>query len=215
MIYSGIEFQKIEPFQKVLIHGTILTKDGKRMSKSLGTGIDPLKYVEEFGADATRFGIVWQATGQDIRWDESAVHAGKKFANKIWNAGKYIAMQIEKYPKSDDDADPKTDADINITNALAKIRKSTEEDIVAFEFSKALHNLYDFFWHDLCDIYLEASKKQLDDEVNKNSTLNILTNVFRESLKLLHPFMPFVTEEIYGRFPFKNKSEFLMIETIE
>ncbi len=215
MIYSGIEFHKTEPFQKVLIHGTILTKDGKRMSKSLGTGIDPLKYVDEFGADATRFGIVWQATGQDIRWDESAVQAGKKFANKIWNAGKYIEMQIEKYPNGKSVSAPKTEADANILTALAKIKKGTEEDITAFEFSRALHNLYDFFWHDFCDIYLEASKKQMDNETSVGSTIEILTNVLRESLKLLHPFMPFVTEEIYSRFPFENKAEFLMIENIE
>jgi valyl-tRNA synthetase len=88
MIYSGIEFKKELPFTNVFINGTILTKDGKRMSKSLGTGIDPLKYIDQYGADATRFGIIWQANGQDIRWDETAITAGKKFANKLWNASR-------------------------------------------------------------------------------------------------------------------------------
>ncbi len=214
MIYSGTEFMGQEPFRNVLIHGTILTKDGKRMSKSLGTGIDPLKYIEQFGADATRFGIVWQATGQDIRWDETAITAGKKFANKIWNASRFVLTQIgdELFPTNI--PEPKTEADKIILEAFTKVKESSVRDIDAFEFSKALHDLYDFFWHDFCDVYLETAKLQAADDATKTSTKHMLVFILRESLKLLHPFVPFVTEEIYQRFPFPEKKVFLMVETL-
>jgi valyl-tRNA synthetase len=213
MIYSGIEFQNEIPFKDVLIHGTILTKDGKRMSKSLGTGIDPLKYIEAYGADATRFGIVWQANGQDIRWDETAITAGKKFLNKLWNASRFVQTQTEK-----DDSrslkipEAKTDADRNILAALAKITKDTETNLRMFEFSKSIRDLYEFFWHDFCDTYLEISKKQLSELSTKENTEHILLFTLRETLKLFHPFVPFITEEIYGRFSFDQKKEFLMVE---
>lgn len=213
MIYSGIEFQNEVPFKDVLIHGTILTKDGKRMSKSLGTGIDPLKYIEAYGADATRFGIVWQANGQDIRWDETAITAGKKFLNKLWNASRFVQTQTEK-----DDSrslkipEAKTDADRNILAALAKITKDTETNLGMFEFSKSIRDLYEFFWHDFCDTYLEISKKQLSELSTKENTEHILLFTLRETLKLFHPFVPFITEEIYGRFSFDQKKEFLMVE---
>jgi len=213
MIFSGIEFQKKVPFNDVFIHGTILTKDGKRMSKSLGTGIDPLKYINEFGADATRFAIVWQATGQDIHWDESALFAGKKFTNKIWNAARFVLGQIRN-PKSEirnPKLIPKTKADKEILKKLEIIKKKTEKNIECFEFSKTIHELYDFFWYDFCDIYLEESKKQVANEEQAKNTKNILFFVLFESLKLLHPFMPFVTEAIYQKFPEKQK-QYLMIE---
>lgn len=215
MIYSGIEFMGKEPFQNVFIHGTILTKDGKRMSKSLGTGIDPLKYIEQFGADATRFGIVWQATGQDIRWDETAITAGKKFTNKIWNAARFVLMQIgdESFPLGER-PEPKTEADKTILEALLKMKESSTRDIDTFEFSKALRDMHDFFWHDFCDQYLETAKRQIANEDAKESTKRILVFVLGESLKLLHPFIPFVTEEIYQRFPFSGKKDFLMVETL-
>lgn len=215
MIYSGIEFRNELPFKNVLIHGTILTKDGKRMSKSLGTGIDPVKYIDQYGADATRFGIVWQATGQDIRWDETAIVAGKKFANKIWNASRFVLTQTDISIDSHlQTPDAKTEDDEKILNALKVVKESSLKNIEIFELSRALHDLYDFFWHDFCDVYIEASKKQLADESTKEATKKILVYVLRESLKLLHPFIPFVTEEIYQRFPFSEKKSFLMVETI-
>ncbi len=215
MIFSGIEFRGEVPFKDVLIHGTILTKDGKRMSKSLGTGIDPLKYIDMYGADATRFGIVWQASGQDIRWDETAIVAGKKFLNKLWNASRFVLTQAEKDDGQSLRApNAKTDADTKILEAFSKIKTSVEKDIAQFEFSKALRDLYEFFWHEFCDVYLETSKKQLGEETTKENTAHILLFILRESLKLFHPFVPFVTEEIYGRCPFKDKKEFLMVESI-
>ncbi|MCL4400136.1 valine--tRNA ligase [Patescibacteria group bacterium] len=211
MIFSGIEFMGEVPFKDVFIHGTILTKDGKRMSKSLGTGIDPLNYINQYGADATRFAVIWQANGQDIRWDEAAVMAGRKFSNKIWNASRFVLEQISN-SKSENKSSkliPETAADEEIIGKLTKIKKQTEALIEQFEFAKALQGLYDFFWHDFCDKYLEESKKQLTDEKNKESTLKILNAVLLESLKIIHPFLPFVTEAIYQNI--NKKGGILMV----
>ncbi|MEK7465354.1 MAG: valine--tRNA ligase [Patescibacteria group bacterium] len=209
MIYSGLEFQHAIPFTNVFIHGTILTKDGKRMSKSLGTGIDPLKYIDTHGADAARFGIIWQASGQDIHWDEAAVMAGKKFANKIWNAARFVTTQTTNFDLSE--PMPRTEADRKILEALATFQASIEKDMAEFEMSKILHNLYDFFWHLFCDVYLEASKKQMVDPELKKSTQTILAYILLTSLRMLHPFMPFVTETIYQELPLPQKT-MLMVE---
>ncbi len=212
MIFSGLEFMGNIPFRNVLIHGTVLTKDGKRMSKSLGTGIDPLKYVDEYGADATRFAVIWQASGQDIRWDEAAVIAGRKFTNKIWNASRFVLEQTKDLKSANLNKKPtaKTKADTKILKALEKTKKNTGKYIESFQFSRALHELYDFFWHEFCDRYLEISKKQMEDEKLKKNTQAILFYTLRESLKLLHPFLPFITETIYREFP--DTSSLLMIE---
>jgi valyl-tRNA synthetase len=217
MIFSGLEFMKKVPFKNVLIHGTVLTKEGKRMSKSLGTGVDPLKYVEEHGADATRFAIIWQASGQDIRWDEAAVQAGRKFANKIWNASRFVLTQIGNSnlkihnPKQIIKPDLQTAADKKIMRELAATKKKIENDLQKFEFSKALHKIYDFFWHNFCDVYIEQSKKQIQNEKLKGATLKNLFFVLIESLKMIHPFMPFITEEIWHRLPIAKRG-LLMIE---
>jgi len=214
MIFSGLEFHKKVPFTDVFINGTILAKDGRRMSKSLGTGIDPLNYIETYGADATRFGIVWQASGQDIHWDEAAVAAGRKFCNKIWNASRFVLEQIKdsKTGTLSSKPKPETFADKDILAKLAKTRKKLEKNIDNFEFSPAIHNLYEFFWHDFCDKYIEESKKQGGDEKLKTSTHQILFYVLNESLKMLHPFMPFITEAIYEQLPIKNE-DLLIVET--
>ena len=216
MIFSGLEFMGEVPFKDVLIHGTILTKDGRRMSKSLGTGIDPLKYVEEFGADATRFAVIWQSSGQDIRWDESAVVAGKKFANKIWNAARFVLKNAPTRIYTDKNGFTQVDLtaeDKQILEKLKTTKEQLERDIESFEFAKALHNLYDFFWHDFCDVYLEESKKQLSEgSENLKTTKEILSHVLFESLKMLHLFLPFVTETIYQKLPVAERKKTLMIE---
>jgi valyl-tRNA synthetase len=213
MIFSGLELMGKTPFPEVLIHATILTKEGKRMSKSLGTGIDPLELIEKYGADATRFGIIWQAMGtQDIHWDEAAVMAGKKFANKIWNIARYIAgrstnnesvtnkringFAIRKFEKNSlfDDS-----ADKEILKKLKVLKKQVEKDIKNYEFGPALHKAYDFVWHEFADKYIEVSKKREDENVKM-----VLRQVLMDSLKILHPFMPFVTEEIYQKLSLGN-----------
>jgi valyl-tRNA synthetase len=206
MIFSGLEFMSDVPFKNVLIHGTILTKEGKRMSKSLGTGIDPLNYIEKYGADATRFAVIWQATGQDIRWDETAVIAGQKFSNKLWNIARYVLGKVgEKFETKPPQT--KTMENKKIIKNIEKTKKMVETSIVEFEFSKALRGLYDFVWHDFADKYIEYSKKDASDE-----TKRVLSFALYEILKMLHPFMPFVTEEIYDKLSFPGKKEVLMIE---
>lgn len=216
MIYSGLEFMGKAPFTNVLIHGTIMTKEGKRMSKSLGTGIDPLKYIEQYGADVARFAVVWQATGQDIRWDETAVVGGRKFTNKIWNAAKFVLGSLEEgatFPvaASAIDAVNGTDADKKILGELEAIRASVANDIEHFEFAKALREFYDFFWHSFCDVYLEVAKGQLAGDTSAPRTRAILMHVLYESLKTLHPFLPFLTEAIFQKIP-KQKESLLLIE---
>jgi len=215
MIFSGLEFKNAVPFKNILIHGTILTKDGKRMSKSLGTGIDPLDFIEKYGADTTRFAVVWQATGQDIKWDETAAVGGKKFCNKIWNAARFVLQDKSAQINADDRGLTRikklTAADKKILKELAETRKKTEKSIENFEFSKALYEIYHFFWHKFCDIYIEKSKSQMKNDKQKENTQKILSYVLFESLKMLHIFMPFITEEIYQKLPLVRK-KLLMIE---
>ena len=219
MIFSGREFTGKVPFYDVYIHPTVLTREGKRMSKSLGTGIDPLLLVEKYGADATRFGIAYQVMGgQDIRFVEDNIIMGKKFCNKIWNAARFVLLQLPKtkrqiqLPKSSN----LTPADKRILNHLKKTAKSVDRDLNSFRFGQAAHKLYDFFWHDFCDIYIEQSKKQLSKEASskkrRSLNQNVLVYVLFSCLKLLHPFVPFITEKIYQMLPLKNKKRSLMVE---
>lgn len=215
MIFSTLFFFNKIPFKKVYINGTILTKDGKRMSKSKGTGIDPINYINEFGADATRFAVIWQANNQDIRWDENTLIAGKKFNNKIWNASRFVLIQLQKnkikFNRSNLKFHLKTKADKEIYKKLIQTRKEIEKYLDQFKFAKALNKIYHFFWHEFCDKYLEQSKKQLNDEKLKKSTLENLVYLLLKNLILIHPFLPFISEEIYQILPLKNK-KYLIIE---
>lgn len=210
MIYSGLEFTGKKPFSDVIIHATVLNKDGKRMSKSLGTGIDPLTLIDQYGADATRFALIWQAMGgQDIKWQQEAVMAGKKFLNKMWNAGRFVLGRSGnsnlQFTISKPNAPEKTNAEIieKFENTKTEVSKLIE----AYDFGQALHILYDFFWHDFCDKYLEESKKSTSQETNET-----LIYVLAGSIKLLHPFMPFATEVLWGKLPLKNK-KLLIVES--
>jgi len=207
MIFSGLEFTNEKPFSNIIIHPTVLAKDGRRMSKSLGTGIDPLVLIDKYGADAVRFGLIYQMMGgQDIKFDESHLLAGKKFANKIWNAARFVVFQskaAEDYPQEIKPDDLINIHDKKIIESLENIKKNVNKHIDDFEFGHALHLLYDFFWHKFCDFYIEESKKQLNNRV--------AGYVLNDLLKLLHPFMPFITEEIWSMMPGKNK-KMLIIE---
>jgi len=218
MIFSGLEFIKTPPFSKIYIHATVLTKEGKRMSKSLGTGIDPLGLVEKYGADATRIGLIWQATGtQDIHFDEGAFLAGQKFCNKIWNATRFV---LQNKPSRINAGSQRgfarikklTLADRKILKNLKMMIETVNKDLENFRFGQAIHKIYHFFWHDFCDIYIEKSKKQLREKNYTLQTANLLLYVLSNSLKILHPFMPFITEEIYQKMPSKNKKRSIMIE---
>jgi len=220
MIFSGIEFMKKVPFSKVYIHPTVLTKEGRRMSKSLGIGVDPIDLIEKYGADATRFGIAWQITGiQDIRFGEENLQMGKKFCNKIWNATRFILMNKPPLINADEKlitADKNlTKADRKILKDLKKTINSVTKDLESFRFGQAAQTLYHFFWHKFCDIYIEESKSQIassKSQKEKEKTQKVLVYVLFNFLKLLHPFMPFITEEIYQRLPLKNKKKCLMVE---
>lgn len=212
MVFSGMEFMGKAPFSDVIIHATILTKDGKRMSKSLGTGIDPMTLIEKYGADATRFGLIWQSMGgQDIHWSEEHVLAGKKFANKLWNIARFVLTKTGN--SKFEVLNPKQIQNLNLSKEdkeilekLEQTKQSVNKDIDNYEFGQALHTLYDFVWKEFADKYIEYSKDKNSEEV-----LNTLYYILSTTLKLLHPFMPFITEEIYQNLPNKEK-EFLMIE---
>jgi valyl-tRNA synthetase len=219
MIFSGMEFMKKIPFKTVLIHATVLTREGKRMSKSLGTGINPIDLIEKYGADATRFGIAWQMMGgQDIRFVEDNIIMGQKFCNKIWNASRFVFLQIQNQNSTKNtvlqckgvSAKKKnlTVADKRILKALERTIKSVNRDLTNFRFGPAARTLYKFFWHDFCDFYIEKFKSQKSKVESQKLLLYVLLN----SLKLLHPFIPFITEEIYQRLPIKGKKKCLIIE---
>jgi valyl-tRNA synthetase len=215
MVYSGVGLVKKIPFQDVVIHATVITKDGKRMSKSLGTGIDPISLVDNYGADATRFGLAWQVSeAQDMRFGETDTLAGKKFCNKIWNASRFVLGQLGtgKFDVARK-VKPITKEDKIILDSLKKLIASTGKDLEQYRLGQALQALYHFFWHEFCDIYIEAAKKQIREPKSKKEAANtqaILIYVLASSLKLMHPWLPFITEEIYQLLPIKNKKALII-----
>lgn len=204
MIFSGFEFIGKEPFKNYYIHPTVLTKEGKRMSKSLGTGIDPMILIEKYGADATRFGIAYQLLGgQDIKFTEDNIVMGRKFCNKLWNASRFVLMQYDGSPTAIKIDGSRT----AIIKKLNKTVKSVNKNLEDYRFGEAAHTLYDFFWRDFCDKFIEEVKGK-NDAKSKAALLYVLLT----SLKLLHPFIPFITEEIYQQLPIKDKKKCLMVE---
>jgi valyl-tRNA synthetase len=202
MVMMGLENMSAVPYSHVYIHGTILDEIGRKMSKSLGNGIDPLEIIDKYGADAMRFSLVVLSTeGQDLKLSESKFEMGRNFCNKLWNASRFALMNL-----SDDiPATPPTKnlslADKWILNRLEHTVNYTSEKLEAFRFNDAAQGLYAFTWNDLCDWYVEAIKPVLydeKDEAKKNATLSTLKCVLSSTLKLLHPFLPFITEEIWS-----------------
>lgn len=206
MIMSGLEFMDEVPFSDVFIHPTVFNKEGKRMSKSLGTGVDPIELVDKYGADATRFGLLWQmAQGQDMRFGEDAILNGQRFANKMWNASRFALMNLEDYEKPTP-KDFRTDIEPNLTKEdkiiLEKLREAinkTNHYFEKYDFQHAVEQLYEFFWHDFCDKTIEDTKIRIrESDKTKKAAQYTLHTVLCNSLKLLHPIMPFVTEEIWS-----------------
>jgi len=195
MIFSGLYFMKNVPFKLVYIHPTVLTKEGKRMSKSLGTGIDPLDLIEKYGADALRFGLIWQTTNlQDLRFDEVNVENGMKFANKIYNAVRFYLIRYPEMQKRQGFSSE----DRKIIRAFNSTLKYVNKNIERLQFSNALKRIYKFFWNQLCDVYIETCKG------NTKNNPEVLRMVLLNSLKLLHPFMPFITEYLWSLMGNKN-----------
>ncbi|MCL2067403.1 MAG: valine--tRNA ligase [Treponema sp.] len=202
MIMAGLEFTGKAPFRDVYIHQLIRDKKGRKMSKTLGNGIDPLEIVDEFGADALKFTLAYLcAQGQDILMDKESFKLGSKFANKIWNASRYILMNLEDRQPVENP--PLLPADKWIYSRLNNTAKAMEEAFLSYRFNDAAQTVYEFFWNDFCDWYVEATKLSMKgtDNAEKDRAAAVLLDVLVQSLKLLHPLLPFVTEEIYGKLP--------------
>lgn len=208
MIFSGLEFTGRVPFSDVMIHATIQAADGRRMSKSLGTGVDPRDLIRTYGADALRAWACQVAmTGQDVRYDESRIEGYRRFANKLWNATRLVTQRLPEGPAPAlPPRDRLTLTDRWILSRLAAVTAEVPARIEDFTFTGAITSLYDFCWHDFCDWYLEAVKTRLraDDPVARGVAVFVLDVCFR----LLHPFMPFLTEELWHRLP--GERDFVM-----
>ncbi len=201
MVFSGLYCMDDIPFDTVLIHGIVRDSEGRKMSKSLGNGVDPIEVIEEYGADALRFTLVTgNAPGNDIRYYPERVESARNFANKIWNASRFVLMNLDK-DLMDKYKDNKnyTIADKWILSRLNKVVKEVTENIEKFELGIASQKIYDFIWGEFCDWYIELVKPVLygEDEQSKGIAFNVLHRVLETSLQLLHPIMPFITEEIY------------------
>lgn len=203
MMFSGIEHTGKIPFYKVLIHGLVRDSQGRKMSKSLGNGIDPLEVINKFGADALRLTLVTgNAPGNDMRYSEEKITASRNFANKLWNAARFIHMNIDDYDVKNELPAELTTEDKWIVSTLNKTIKVVTENLENFELGVAVQNIYDFTWDSLCDWYIELAKARLRSkgETAQNAR-QVLVWVMDKTLKLLHPFMPFITEEIWQSMP--------------
>ncbi|QHQ59545.1 valine--tRNA ligase [Anaerocolumna sedimenticola] len=201
MVFSGFEYTGKAPFSKVLIHGLVRDSQGRKMSKSLGNGIDPLEIIDKYGADALRLTLITgNAPGNDMRFYWERVEASRNFANKVWNASRFIMMNLEK-AQTGDSIDPKTltDADKWILSKANTLVKDVTDNMDNFELGIAVQKIYDFVWEEFCDWYIEMVKPRLysDTDETKGSAIWTLKQVLTISLKLLHPYMPFITEEIF------------------
>jgi valyl-tRNA synthetase len=202
MIFQSLEFTEKVPFNNVLIHGLVRDADGKKMSKSLGNGVDPMDVIEKYGADALRYFLTTNsAPGQDLRYIEEKVESTWNFINKIWNASRFVIMNLDGMTVEDADlADRKLSvADAWILGRLNETITGVNRNTEGFEFGEVGRHLYNFIWDDFCSWYIEMAKlpMQGEDEEAKVTTRMVLATVLEAIVKLLHPFMPFVTEEIY------------------
>ena len=215
MIFSGMEQMKKEPFKTVFIHGLVRDDKGRKMSKSLGNGIDPLEMAEKYGADALRFNLITgNSPGNDTRFYVEKCEAMRNFANKIWNASRFVMMNL-----TIDRVELPEQLELEDKWVLSKLNtlvKEVTDNMDAFEIGVASAKVYDFIWDTYCDWFIELCKARLtgDDECSKVNAQNVLCYVLIETLKLLHPFMPFITEEIYQALPHtaEDKGEFIMLQ---
>ncbi len=215
MIFSGIEFMHEVPFSEVLIHGIVRDAEGRKMSKSLNNGVDPLLIIDKYGADALRFSLATGvAPGGDTRFIEDKVEAARNFINKIWNASRFVLMNSEgkDFKKLEDIR--LNYADKWILSRLNNVVKEVTVNLNKYEIGLASQKLYDFVWSDFCDWYIEATKPMLygENEKAKLNALTVLNYVLESVLKLMHPFIPFVTEEIFQYIPRKRKQALMVQE---
>ena len=203
MVFSGLEHTGKSPFHTVLIHGLVRDSQGRKMSKSLGNGIDPLEIIDQYGADALRLTLVTgNAPGNDMRFYNERVEASRNFANKVWNASRFILMNMKENVIAEPDHKLFTAADRWILSRVNTLAKDVTENMDKFELGIAVQKVYDFVWDEFCDWYVEMAKYRIYHAEEKpeeaNCALWVLKTVLGNALKLLHPFMPFITEEIYS-----------------
>ena len=212
MVFSGYEQTGKCPFNTVLIHGLVRDSQGRKMSKSLGNGIDPLEVIDKYGADALRMTLITgNAPGNDMRFYWERVEASRNFANKVWNASRFIMMNMEKAPVHEVSLDDLTMADKWILSKVNTLAKDVTENLDKFELGIGLQKVYDFIWEEFCDWYIEMVKPRLwnDEDSTKAAALWTLKTVLINSLKLLHPYMPFITEEIFCNL--QDEEESIMV----
>ncbi len=208
MIFQSLEFTKERPFKDCLIHGLIRDKEGRKMSKSLGNGVDPMDVIEEYGCDTLRYYLTTNTSpGMDLRYDTEKVSSTWNFINKIWNASRYVLLTLEDFKQEDYTLDNLLDQDkwilTKLNNTINEVTKSMEK----YDFNIVGNTLYNFIWTDFCDKYIELSKFN-----QNNTTKSVLLKVLTAIIKMLHPFMPYVTEEIYQMLPYKD-SDSIMISS--
>ena len=204
MIMAGLEFTGKAPFHDIYIHGLVRDKQGRKMSKSLGNGIDPLEIIDMYGSDALKFTLAFMcAQGQDILVDKDSFKLGSRFCNKVWNASRYLLGNLEGrnlVPVKDSDL---TELDRWIYSRLNYAAKTAREALESYRYNDAASAMMEYFWNEFCDWYVEATKINFKngDDNEKDRQASVLMNILEENLRLLHPYLPFVTEEIYQKLP--------------
>ena len=213
MITMGLEFTGKAPFSTVYIHGLIRDEKGQKMSKSKGNTIDPVEIIDKYGCDALRFTMTSLCTygGQDIKISDERFEYGRNFANKIWNASRFVLMNLDGVDNNDIDFSKLTIADKWILDKLNSVAKEVNEDIENYRIGETAHILYDFFWNSYCDWYVEIAKIQLQDENLKLNTQRVLRYVLDMSLRLLHPIMPHITERVWQLIPKESEFKAIML----
>ena len=216
MLFMGIEFKKEVPFGDVFIHGLVLDSQGRKMSKSLGNGIDPIEVIDKYGADTLRFMLITGNTpGNDLRFQFERLEGARNFANKIWNASRFALMNLEDYkPEQPIDSSNYTLADKWILTRYQETISKVTEAMEKYELGEAGRNIYEFIWNELCDWYIEIAKPRLFGKVSvtsKETAQHVLNKTLSGAIQLLHPFMPFITEEIWNHLP--NKEGSIMLST--
>ena len=205
MVFQAEKITNNRPFKDVIIHGLIRDKNGLKMSKSLGNGIDPMDMIEEYGADSLRYYLCTDcALGTDLRFDVDKVKSTWNFINKLWNASRFVLMNIEDLKELN--FDDLSETDKWILTKYEKIVESTTKHMDNYEFNLVGAELYNFIWEDFCSNYIEFSKFRSDNQTTKSTLCYVLTGI----LKMMHPFMPFVTEEIYNMLPIKTHESIMI-----
>ena len=198
MIFSGYAQMGKAPFHTVLFHGLVRDSQGRKMSKSLGNGIDPLEVIEKYGADALRLTLITgNAPGNDMRFYWERVEASRNFANKVWNASRFILLRLDGGHPTELPVEELLTEDRWILSKVNSLAREMTENMEKFELGIAVQKVYDFIWDEFCDWYIEMTKRRTQPDASRNAALWTLQEALTQALKMLHPFMPFLTEEIF------------------